>query len=77
MSMGDPTHDHSVCGGTTSVSEAQRQTAIMAEVLAIAMTDRTQTARMGFANARSGPVDFSRPMAILTARSEDTGEVKG
>ena len=68
MSLGDPSHDHSICGGTTSVPEAQRQTALMAEILDTAMTDRTQTVRFGFTNARSGPVDFSRPFGILTRR---------
>jgi len=68
MSAGDPTHDHAVCGGTTSVSEAQRATALLAEILTISMTEKTQSLRLGFTNARSGQVDFTRPMEVVTAR---------
>ena len=38
MSAGDPHHDHSTCGGTTSVSAAQKQTDLMAEILRVAMS---------------------------------------
>ena len=68
MSAGDPTHDHAICGGTTSLAEAQRQMALIAEIFTISMTNKTKHVRLGFANARSGAVDFTKPMKILTER---------
>ena len=68
MSAGDPTHDHAICGGTTSLAEAQRQMALIAEIFTISMTNKTKHVRLGFANARSGTVDFTKPMKILTER---------
>ena len=68
MSAGDPTHDHAICGGTTSLAEAQRQMVLIAEIFTISMTNKTKHVRLGFANARSGPVDFTKPMKILTER---------
>jgi len=68
MSAGDPHHDHATCGGTTSVSAAQKQTDLMAEILNVAMTKHTKNLRFGFTNARSGPVNFSRPLAVIQQR---------
>ena len=68
MSAGDPHHDHATCGGTTSVTDAQRQTNLMAEILSVGMTARTKSLRFGFTNARSGPVDFNKPLKIITER---------
>ena len=68
MSAGDPTHDHAICGGTTSLAEAQRQMALIAEIFTISMTNKTKHVRLGFANARSGAVDFTKPMKILSER---------
>ena len=70
MSAGDPHHDHATCGGTTSVSIAQKQTDLMSEILSVAMTKRTKNLRFGFTNARSGPVNFSRPMSVIMERCE-------
>ena len=71
MSAGDPHHDHGTCGGTTSVIDAQRQTNLMAEILAVGMTKNTKTLRFGFTNARSGPVDFNKPLSIITERCQN------
>ena len=68
MSAGDPSHDHAICGGTTSLAEAQRQMALMAEIFNISLTNKTKHVRLGFANARSGAVDFTKPMKILSER---------
>jgi len=68
MSAGDPHHDHSTCGGTTAVREAQRVTNLMADLLGVGLTSTTRALRFGFANARSGPVDFSRPLEIIRER---------
>ena len=38
MSAGDPHHDHATCGGTTSVSEAQRQTNLLGEILSTGLS---------------------------------------
>ena len=70
MSAGDPHHDHSTCGGTTSVTQAQKQTDLMAEILTVAMTKHTKLLRLGFTNARSGPVNFSRPLAVIRERCD-------
>ena len=58
MSAGDPQHDHSTCGGTTSVNSAQKQTDLLGEILSIALTKHTKNLRIGFTNARSAPVKF-------------------
>jgi len=71
MSAGDPHHDHGTCGGTTSVLDAQRQTNLMAEILSVGMTNKTKTLRFGFTNARSGPVDFNKPLSIITNRCDN------
>jgi len=71
MSAGDPHHDHATCGGTTSVIEAQRQTNLMGEILAVGMTSKTKSLRFGFTNARSGPVDFSKPISVITERCKN------
>jgi hypothetical protein len=70
MSAGDPSHDHSTCGGTTSVAEAQRQTNLMADILKVALTSRTKSFRYGFSNARSGPVNFSIPLSLVRERGQ-------
>ena len=71
MSAGDPHHDHGTCGGTTSVLDAQRQTNLMAEILSVGMTSKTKSLRFGFTNARSGPVDFNKPLSIITSRCDN------
>jgi len=70
MSAGDPTHDHTTCGGTTSVSEAQRQSNLMTEILQVALSNKTKSLRFGFTNARSGPVDFSRSLELVRDKGE-------
>ena len=42
--------------------------ALIAEIFTISMTNKTKHVRLGFANARSGTVDFTKPMKILTER---------
>ena len=70
MSAGDPHHDHATCGGTTSASQAQKQTDLMAEILSVALSKHTKNLRFGWTNARSGPVNFSRPLAVILDRCD-------
>ena len=43
MSAGDPHHDHATCGGTTSQSEAQRQTNLLGEIFFTGQLSKAQS----------------------------------
>jgi len=61
----DANHDHATCGGTTSVPEAQKHINLLSELLHIGFTQRSKVLRLGFTNARSGPVDIKKPFSIV------------
>ena len=47
------------------MQEAQRHVALLEQLLTVGFNSKSKVLRLGFCNARSGPVDISSPLDIV------------